>query len=83
MHMLLKRMQIFFYFIRILDDISDCTMGLPGGVMVKILSVSAGDTEFADSIAGSGRSPGVGNGSRLQYSCLENPIDSRVWQSTI
>ena len=27
------------------------------------------------SIAGSGRSPGEGNGNPLQYSCLENPID--------
>ena len=24
---------------------------------------------------GSGRSPGVGNGYPLQYSCLDNPID--------
>ena len=56
-------------------------MGLPGDVVVKILPASAGDTEFADSIAGSGRSPGVGDGNRLQYSCLENPIDSGVWQS--
>ena len=27
------------------------------------------------SIPGSGRSPGVGNGNPLQYSCLENPMD--------
>ena len=27
------------------------------------------------SIPGLGRSPGEGNGSRLQYSCLENPMD--------
>ena len=26
-------------------------------------------------VPGSGRSPGVGNGSPLQYSCLENPMD--------
>ena len=29
-----------------------------------------------------GRFPGVGNGSSLQYSCLENPID-RVYQATV
>ena len=27
-------------------------------------------------IPGSGRSPGVGNGNPLQYSCLENPMDN-------
>ena len=31
------------------------------------------------SIPGSGRSPGGGHGSPLQYSCLENPIDRGAW----
>ena len=31
------------------------------------------------SIPGSGRSPGEGNGTPLQYSCLENPIDWEAW----
>ena len=31
------------------------------------------------SIPGSGRSPGEGNGTPLQYSCLENPMDRGVW----
>ena len=26
-----------------------------------------------------GRSPGVGNGYLLQYSCLENPMDRGAW----
>ena len=30
-------------------------------------------------ILGLGRSPGEGNGSPLQYSCLENPMDCGVW----
>ena len=30
-----------------------------------------------------GQSPGVGNGNPLQYSCLENPMDRRVWRATI
>jgi len=30
------------------------------------------------SIPGSGRSPGEGNSSPLQYSCLENPIDGEA-----
>ena len=31
----------------------------------------------------SGRSPGIGNGNPLQYSCLENPIDSGACQTTV
>ena len=29
-----------------------------------------------------GRSPGEANGSPLQYSCLENPMDRRAWRAT-
>ena len=46
--------------------------GFPGGLVVKNLPASAGDT---GSIPGSGRSPGEGNGNLLQYSCLENPME--------
>ena len=35
------------------------------------------------SIPGLGRSPGEGNGSPLQYSCLENPMDCGAWQATV
>ena len=31
------------------------------------------NAEDSDSVPGSGRSPGEGNGNPLQYSCLENP----------
>ena len=31
----------------------------------------------------SGRSPGEGNGSPLQYSCLEKPMDRGAWQATV
>ena len=48
-------------------------------LVVKNPPASAGD---ADSIPGSGWSPGGGHGNLLQYSCLENPIDRRDWQST-
>ena len=34
-----------------------------------------GDIRAVGSIPGSGRSPGVGNGNPLQYSCLENSVD--------
>ena len=46
--------------------------GFPGGSVVKNLPASAGDT---GSIPGSGRSPGEGNGSLLQYSHLGNLMD--------
>ena len=30
-----------------------------------------------------GKSPGVGNGNLLQYSCLGNPMDRGAWQPTV
>ena len=30
----------------------------------------------------SGRSPGLGNGNPLQYSCLGNPMDRGAWLAT-
>ena len=44
-------------------------------LVVKNPPANAGDTGDADSIPVSGRSPGIGNGNPLQYSCLENPMD--------
>ena len=35
------------------------------------------------SIPGLGRSPGGGNGSLLQYSCLGNPMDRGAWWVTV
>ena len=40
--------------------------------LVKNLPANAGDTRDSSSIRGLGRSPRVGNGNLLQYSCLEN-----------
>ena len=47
--------------------------------MGKEVACNAGDTGDAD--FGTGRSPGVGNGNPLQYSCLENSMDIGVWQA--
>ena len=41
------------------------------------------DTGNVGSIPELGRSPGEGNGNRLQYSCLKNPIDRGTWQATV
>ena len=57
--------------------------GFPGGTVVKNLPANTGDAKNVGSIPGSGRSPRVGNGNPLQYSCLENSMDRRAWQATI
>ena len=51
-----------------------------GGAVVKNLPANAGNM---DSIPGLGRSPGVGNGDPIQYSCLENSVDRRSWQTAV
>ena len=48
--------------------------------MVKNLPADAGNV---GSIPGSGRSPGRGNGSPLQYFYLENSMDREAWQVTV
>ena len=55
----------------------------PGGAVVKNLPADAGDARDWGSIPGSERSPGVGNGNPLQYSCLENPMDRGAWRETV
>ena len=52
-------------------------------LVLKNLSACAGDVRDVDSIPGSGRSPGEGNGNPLQYSCLENPVDREAWWTTV
>ena len=53
------------------------------GTVVKSLPANVVDTGDAGSIPGLGRSPGVGKGSPLQYSCLENSVDRGAWQATV
>ena len=54
--------------------------GLPGGSNSKESACRVGDP---GSVRRSGRSPGEGNNNPLQYSCLENPLDSGVWRPTV
>ena len=49
-----------------------CLEGFPCGSDGKASAYTAGDL---GSIPGLGRSSGEGNGTPLQYSCLENPVD--------
>ena len=55
-------------------------MGFPSGSVVKNLPANAGNW---GSIPGLGRSPEEENGSPLQYSCLENPMDKGAWLVTV
>ena len=54
-------------------------MGFPGGSAGK---ESACNVEDLDSISGLGRAPREGNGYPLQYSGLENAMDSIVYGVT-
>ena len=53
---------------------------LPHSSVGKEFACNAGDL---DSLHGSGKSPGEGNGNPLQYSCLENPMDRGAWWATV
>ena len=46
---------------------------------VKNPPANAGDTRDVGSTPGLGRSPEVGTGNPLQYSCLENSMDRGAW----
>ena len=51
--------------------------------MVKNLLANAADVRDAGLIPGSRRSPGEGNGSPLQYSCLDNSMGRGDWRATV
>ena len=54
--------------------------GFPGGSDDKESACNSGDP---GSIRGLGRSPGEGNGSPIQYSYLDNPMDRGTWRATV
>ena len=54
--------------------------GLPQWLRSKESTCNAGD---AGLIPGSGRSPGAGHGSPLQYSWLENPMERKAWWAVV
>ena len=55
-------------------------MDFPGGSDGKTSAYNVGDLA---SIPGLERSPGEGNGSPIQYSCLENPMDGGAWWAIV
>ena len=52
-------------------------------LVIKNPPANAGDLRDVGSIPGLGRSPKVGNGKLLQYSCLENPMNRGAWWATV
>ena len=55
-----------------------CPGDKPFSLDGKASACNAGDL---GSIPESGRSPGEGDGTPLQYSCLENPMGGGAWKS--
>ena len=55
-------------------------IGFAGGSDSKEFDCNAGDL---GSIPGLGGTPGGGHGNRLQYSCLENPMNRGAWQAAV
>ena len=52
-------------------------------LVVKNSPGNAGNIRDAGPIPGSGRCPGVGNGTPFQYSCLEDSMGRRAWQAIV
>ena len=57
--------------------------GFPGGSVVKNVPANTGKVRDMGLILRWGRSPWVGNGNRLQCSCLENSMDRGTWRATV
>ena len=55
-------------------------IGFPDGSDSKESAYNVGDL---GSVPRLGRSPGEGNGSPLQYSCLEKSMDRGAWRATV
>ena len=53
-------------------------MGFPHSSVGKESACNAGDLGWIPRL---GRAPGEGNGTPLQYSCLENPMDRGAWRA--
>ena len=59
------------------------TLFMNGGRVVKTLPARARDTRDMGLTPESGKSPGGGNGNVIQYSCLENSMDTGAWRATV
>ena len=57
--------------------------GFPASSVVKNPPDNAGDSGDGGSVLGLGRSLGGGNSNPLQYSCVQNSIDTGGWRATV
>ena len=57
-------------------ELLNVSRGFSGAAVAKNLPANPGDTRYVGLIPGSGRSSGGRNDNSLQYSCLENSMDS-------
>ena len=58
-------------------------MGFPGGAVLKDPLTNTEDARNTGLSPGSVRSPGVGNGNPLHYSCLKNSRDREAWWTIV
>ena len=58
-------------------------VGSPLVLVVKNPPATAGDTRDAGSVPGPRRSPGEGNGTLAQCSCLENSMGRGAWRAIV
>ena len=63
------------------ETVNSYCLGLPWWLSGKETACNAGVSGDAGLIPGSGRCLGGGHGNPLQYSCLENPVDSMKRQN--
>ena len=78
MFFILKEIKVFFFFNDVLAIKIWCEF-----LFMDFLGASTYNMGGPGSIPELRRSPGEGNGSPLEYSCLENPMDRGAWQATV
>ena len=66
-----------------LNCLEPMNRGLSQWLSSKESVCEARDAGNVGLIPGLGRSPAGGHSNPLQYSCLENPMDRRVWWATV
>ena len=71
------------YFRVLLCDYEEAYVASQISLVEKNVPANAGNIRDMGSIPESGRSTGGGNGNPLQYSCLEDPMDSGAWRAIV
>ena len=61
----------------------ECWSGVPLPSPKQTLIDIKGEIDSDTIIVGDYNTPGEGNGTPLQYSCLENPMDGEAWKAAV